>query len=432
MRPDEGSIMKVRRFLARIFSLFVTLFAGLILFHAKDGALQAVMWGPKLLASALAPQLALLGALNAGLGLKHKDPLRAGIGLIGAAIAAKHMFEVTAPRENCFVQAFGPDWEAAIPSNLRSRLRPYRWRPYYRRRPQGALHLDVVYGTSTDSGRPLVADVLQPPAGVPRTGLAMIFVHGGGWWYGRKNIGKFPYFQRLVAQGHVVMDINYTLAPHSTIPGMVKDVKQAILWLKQHHAAYDVSPARIVLTGQSSGGHLSLLAAYTPNHPLFQPAGRNGDTSVRGVISYQGPPDMVALYHDIQARFVRLFPNRLVARIHRLLEILGGHGDSLANGISSVVGGTPNEIPEVYRQISPVTYISSDCPPTLLLQGTHDLLVDYKEVKKLYGLLRQVNTPVIFIPFPHCSHAFESVLPRISPSAQTAAYYTERFLALMK
>jgi acetyl esterase/lipase len=108
-----------------------------------------------------------------------------------------------------------------------------------------------------------------------------------------------------------------------------------------------------------------------------------------------------------------------------------GHGDSLASGIASVVGGTPAEIPEVYRLISPVTYVNAACPPTLLLQGTHDLLVDHHMVEQLYQRLRQVNAPVVYIPFPGCNHAFESVVPRLSPPAQTAAYYTERFLALM-
>jgi acetyl esterase/lipase len=272
---------------------------------------------------------------------------------------------------------------------------------------------------------------MQPPPGVPYTGVGMIFVHGGGWWYGRKNIRKFPYFQRLVAQGHVVMDIDYTLAPRSSILGMVKDVKQAVVWLKQQADMFGLNPERVVLTGQSAGGQLTLLAAYTPNHPTFQPDGVADDTSVRGVISYYGPTDMVALYHDIQTRFVPLFPNRLVALVHHLLELVTGHGDTLASGLSSVMGGSPDEMPELYHLLSPTSYVSAACPPTLLLQGTHDLLVDYRQVERLYKVLRQVGAPVVYIPFPNCGHTFESVLPRVSPPAQTAAYYTERFLALM-
>jgi acetyl esterase/lipase len=417
--------------LTRILTLLTSLFASLVLFHSRDGALQTLLWGPKLFASALSPLLAFLSSLLAVVGFKRRNWFSAGLGLTGAVIATKHVRDVTTSREAGFAEAFGPHWPSKIPNDLRPRLRPYRWRPFYRRRPQGAVHLDVVYGENSDSGRPLVADLLQPPPGVAPTGLAMIFAHGGAWWYGRKNISKFPYFQRLVFQGHVVMDINYTLAPHSSIPGMVKDIKQAILWLKQHAGICEVNPEKVVLTGQSAGAQLCLLAAYAPNHPAFQPAGMEGDASVSGVISYCGPPDMTALYYDIQARLIRYVPNRPVNRIHRLIEILGGHGDSLANGIASVVGGTPDEIPEVYRLISPVTYVSQDCPPTLLLQSTHDLLVDYREVERFYHKLRAVNTPVIYVPFPNCAHTFESILPRISPPAQTAAYYMERFLALL-
>ena len=123
---------------------------------------------------------------------------------------------------------------------------------------------------------------MQPPADVPHTGVAMIFVHGGGWWYGRKNIYKYPYFQRMVSQGHVVMDIEYIRAPKSSVSGMVKDIKQAILWLKQQAGEFDINPNHIVLTGQSAGAQLCLLAAYTPNQPIFQPEGVAGDTSVEG------------------------------------------------------------------------------------------------------------------------------------------------------
>ncbi len=415
----------------RLISLITTLFTSLILLHPQDGALQGLLWGPKLFASALSPQLALLGGLFGVIGFKRRDWLLSAAGLFGATVAAKHALEVTKPREAGFAEAFGPDWESRIPDSLRPRLRPYRWRPYYRRRPQGPLHLDVIYGTSTDAGRPLKADLLQPPPGVPHTGVAMIFVHGGGWWYGRKNIRKFPYFQRLVAQGHVVMDIDYTLAPRSSILGMVKDVKQAILWLKQQADTFGVNPARVVLTGQSAGAQLTLLAAYTPNLPTFQPVGLEGDTAVRGVISYYGPTDMVALYHDIQTRFVPLFPNRLVALVHHLLELVTGHGDTLASGLSSVMGGSPDEMPDLYHLLSPTSYVAANCPPTLLLQGTHDLLVDHRQVERLYQMLRQARAPVVYIPFPNCGHTFESILPRISPPAQTAAYYMERFLALM-
>ena len=416
---------------ARVISLFTTLLVCLILVQPKDAVVQAMLWGPKLYASALSPQIGLLSGLFAVLGLKRRDWFLTLAGLVGTAVAAKHVVEVTTPREADFVEVFGPDWTQRIPAGLRRRLRRRRWYPFYRRRPQGPKHLDVVYGTGADSGQPLHADMLQPPHGVAHTGVAMIFVHGGGWLFGTKNIEKFPYFQRLVSQGHVVMDINYSLAPHSSIPGMVRDLKQAILWLKREADAFGVNPERVVLTGQSAGAHLSLLAAYTPNQPYFQPNGPDGDTSVSGVVSYHGPADMAALYHDVQTRFVRRVPGHIVNVLDRALELFIGQGDSLASGLAGIIGGRPDEMPDFYRLISPVTYVSAAWPPTLLLQGTHDALVDHQEVERLYWLLKEAGAPVLYVPLPNCGHTFECILPRISPPAQTAAYYMERFLALI-
>ena len=421
----------IRLSLGRLIGFLTAVMAGLLLYNPKIGAFQGLAWGPKLVASALAPLTAIFGGLVALWGLRRKDIPSVVIGGLSAAIAAKNVMDITAPREDNFAAVFGPDWRDHIPPDLQARLRPYRYRPYYRRRSHGPMHRNVVFGQNTDTGRPLRADMLQPPPGVACTGLAMIFVHGGGWWYGKKDITKFPFFQRLVFQGHVVMDIDYTLAPHSSLLGMVKDVKQAILWLKAHADTFQVNPERIVLTGQSAGGQLSLLAAYTPNQPEFQPPHAEGDTSVRGVISYQGPPDLTALYYDIEGRFIRLIPNQVINPIHRLLELVTGHRKSLASGIAGIVGGTPNDVPELYRRLSPISHVSDACVPTLLLQGNHDLLVSHKDVERFYNLMKQANAPVIYIPFPNCNHAFEAVLPRLSPPAQVAAYYTERFLALL-
>jgi hypothetical protein len=81
---------------ARFFSLITTIFTSLILFPPHDGALQALLWGPKLLASALSPQLALLGGLFGVVGIRRKDWLVSAVGLFGATVAAKHAAQTNA------------------------------------------------------------------------------------------------------------------------------------------------------------------------------------------------------------------------------------------------------------------------------------------------------------------------------------------------
>ncbi|MBK8987788.1 MAG: alpha/beta hydrolase [Chloroflexi bacterium] len=418
----------------RYLSLLVTFVAAAALVNPRSGMLHFFFWPIKLLATALSPLLTVVSWLLALQGRRRGDKLLMGLGVAGTAAALHHFADITRPRETALIDAFGPEWDARIPVVMRARFTPCRWRPLVWDEPVGRVQRHVVYGFNPDVTAPLVADILRPPLGVAPSGLAMIFVHGGAWRYGRRNITKFPYFRQLASQGHLIMDIDYTLNPHTSLPGMVMDVKRAILWLKEHAAEYELNPERIVLTGQSAGGHLALLAAYTPNYRALQPrdeAGQvlAGDTAVRAVISYYGPPDMVALHEDFQKRFETVLSERVNGRLNRILQRIGE--DGWEQGLSALVGGPLADIPEMYRLISPITYVDADCPPTMLLHGTHDVLVDHEAAARLSRALHLVGVPVVYLPLPGCEHSFESVLPRISPAAQTAVYYMERFLALV-
>lgn len=413
----------------RRIALFLTLLAATSLVNPRNGPLHFLFWVPKLLATALAPLLALASWLLTLLGWLRRDWLLAGLGAAGTAVALQHFLAIATPRDAIMADAFGQDWETRLPPEIAARFSARPWRPLVFGEPKGLIRRNVVYGQNPDATRPLVADLLSPPLGVSPSGLAIIYVHGGAWRFGRRNIGKFPYFRQLAGQGHLVMDIDYTLNPQTSVPGMVMDVKRAIIWLKAHAADYDVNPERIVLVGQSAGGHLALLAAYTPNYLGLQPRDVSGDTSVRAVVSYYGPPDMVALHNDVVARFGTVFTEPVLDRVNELLARFGERG--VSHGISGLVGGSLEEIPEMYRLISPITYVDADCPPTLLLHGTHDFLVDNSSAKRLHQALSLAAVPVVYLPLPGCEHTFEAILPRVSPAAQTAVYYMERFLALM-
>jgi acetyl esterase/lipase len=413
----------------RRLSLFLLAITATTLVNPRNGPLHFFFWLPKLLATALAPLLALASWLLALQGRRRGDRWLTGLGLAAMITALHHIILVTAPRRAAMAKAFGPDWETRLPPDLQARLSVQRWQPLVFALPEGHVSRNVVYGHNPEADQPLIADIRTPPLGVPPSGLAIIFIHGGAWRFGRRNIGKFPYFRQLAAQGHLIMDIDYTLNPKTSVPGMVMDVKRAIIWLKAQATYYNLNPERLVLVGQSAGGHLALLAAYTPNYLALQPKDVEGDSSVRGVISYYGPPDMVALHNDLEIRFGRIFSEQALERLNRLLIRAGEK--VVAYGISGLVGGPLAEIPEMYRLISPMTYVDADCPPTLLLHGTHDLLVDHLAAERLYQALNLAGVPTVYLPFPGCEHSFESVLPRVSPAAQTAVYYMERFLALL-
>lgn len=415
----------------RLFAIVLAILTALLRFNPRSGALHIAFWLAKLLATGLALPMALLNGWMATLGIKRRDWLLLLAGGTGGAIATQHLFNVTRSRDAQFADAFGDDWQQQISPDIKPLLRKRRWRPIFYRRFSGVLRQNVSYGRNPDSKRPLYADILQPPDHIPRSGLALIFVHGGAWTFGRRNIRKFPYFRQLARQGHLIMDIDYTLATHTSIIGMAMDVKRAILWLKSHADEYAIDPERIVLAGQSAGGHLSLLAAYTPNLPALQPPELTGDTSVCGVLSFYGPPDMQALHGDIEEKFFQRLSPQVKEGIAEVVKRTQPKRPFTGIGVSGLMGGSPDEIPDVYRLLSPIVHVDADCPPTLLLHGDHDGLVQARETAVLHKKLREAGVTAVYLSFPDCEHSFESALPQFSPAAQVAAYYTERFLALL-
>ena len=388
-----------------------------------------MLWPIKLLGDALSPIFAVVSSVIGLFGLKRRDWVLMILGGLGTAVSLKQIVEITKSQDEQFDAIFGRDWQNKIPQNINRKLRKKRWVPWVKLPQHGPIEWHVPFGKNPDTPADeyLYADIMHPPANVERTGLALIYVHGGGWAYGKRNIQKFPYFYQLSSLGHLIMDIDYTLNPYTSIEGMVKDVKRAIIWLKANAEKYKVNPERIVLAGQSAGAHLSLMAAYTAKNPMFQPADSEADTSVRAVISYYGPPNLLALHDDIAARFGFLFNSRLGQTLQR--HFADQH--TLTKGIAGLMGGSVAEIPEQYQWVSPIHHVHGSAPPTMLIYGTHDLMIDFKAAEQFYRTLREHDVSAIFMPMPRCNHSFESVLPRLSPSAQTAAFYMERFIALM-
>ena len=143
-----------------------------------------------------------------------------------------------------------------------------------------------------------MSDVWQPNATVTPSGLAFIYLHGSAWSLLDKDVGTRPFFSHLAAQGHVIMDVAYRLAPETDMMGIVNDVKRAIVWMKENALTYGVNPNTIVVGGGSAGGHLALLTAYTANNSQFTPKELEGkDISVSAVISLYGPTDLEAMYY---------------------------------------------------------------------------------------------------------------------------------------
>ncbi len=431
----------------------ISLFFGLFtIIKSPSGILGGVVWLPKLWAGAWASFLAMAGVLGAVLGAITRDYYSLAAGLLGAALEIRHILIVTRHQDG-LTRAFGADFDQRIPVALRSRLGTKRYRLVQPASPAAPGQRDVDLGASGSTDQRLLCDIWQPPPKVPRTGLALVYLHGGLWQALDKDFLTRPLFRRLANQGHVIMDVAYSLAPGADLERMLGDVKQALLWMKAHAPEYQVDPHRIVLMGVSGGAHLALLAAYSPGHPAFQRISPFADMSVRAVVSMFGVTDLTAFFREyarsnpkqpqtstqipdaLRPRAFNKTPlDRLMTRMRAFPEYRYANMPGGALLLVNLLGGTLKEIPEAYRQASPLQYVGPHCPPTLQVFDEQDFVVDASHGRRLHRALSEAGVTSVYLEYPETVHGFDQyigVSRRISPAGQAVTWELERFLALM-
>ncbi|GAB3506859.1 hypothetical protein GCM10027341_40610 [Spirosoma knui] len=105
-----------------------------------------------------------------------------------------------------------------------------------------------------------VLDVYAPKARTAGALPVVLFIHGGNWDSGNKNIYSFI-GRRLAKQGVVAVIINYRLSPGVQVPAMLTDCARAVIWVTKHINEYGGDPNRIFVMGHSAGGGLAAMLA---------------------------------------------------------------------------------------------------------------------------------------------------------------------------
>ncbi len=217
----------------------------------------------------------------------------------------------------------------------------------------------------------------------------VLFVHGGGWTIGDKNllgfyrgVGKF-----LAEHGIVAVLINYRLSPFVKHPEHVKDVARAFAWTRSHVREYGGDPDRIILCGHSAGGHLVALLATDESY-LKDPALKLKDedrAAIRGVIGVCG------VYRIPDAKE---FESMTADMLNGLMAKAPGK-ENLTTALTTSLLARPlknlNPFPSVFgndreaaKQASPKTHVRKGLPPFLLLYAEKDL-PQLPEMAKEFG-----------------------------------------------
>ncbi|MGD8902268.1 MAG: alpha/beta hydrolase [Anaerolineae bacterium] len=415
-------------YLLRIVAFLSFFVSSLTLVRPRSGWGRLGLFIPKLFAGTYIVLFSVLGGLAAvGGWLLYQDLLSLGLGLAAMAIGSRHVVRLVTRSRRVAQQI---EARRTLQRGATGTMLPQPWVGLWREPPDTPCRRDVAIGRNPETGEEVLVDVWSLPRSVKPSGLGVVFLHGSGWHYADKDFGTRRFFKHLAWQGHVIVDVAYSLAPAVDIFGMMGDVKRAIAWTKQHSDELEVQNDRVVVMGGSAGGHLALLAAYTVGSPRFDPPHLPTNTSVCAAVSYYGPTNLRAQFDQFRElpaltgkrRLERAFMSYLEKRTG--LEVIPVH--SL---LPSLMGGTPMEVPELYELASPSNYASGSCPPTLLLQGGHDFGGAVPQVIALHKSLLKAGAISYLLELPDTEHGFDLYKPAWSPAAQAATYVTERFLA---
>jgi acetyl esterase/lipase len=252
-------------------------------------------------------------------------------------------------------------------------------------------------------GRANLADVWRR-RDLPRDGKAPVLVQvpGGAWMIGMRRPQAYPLMSHLAARGWVCVSVGYRVSPKHTWPDHIVDVKRALAGVKENIADYGGDPNFVAITGGSAGGHLSALAALTPNDPRFQPGFEDADTSVAAAVPIYGRYDWFSTEGEGRPEFVWLLEKGVIK------QKFATHRD-------------------IYVDASPIRRLRADAPPFFVLHGHDDSLIPVGEAEEFVDELRAVSkSPVAYAELPNAQHAFDIFG---SPRAHQSAEAVARFLS---
>jgi acetyl esterase/lipase len=230
---------------------------------------------------------------------------------------------------------------------------------------------DVVYGHK--DGMALTFDVLRPASNA--NGAGVLFMVSGGWistWTPPER--AVAGYQGLLDKGFTVFSVRHGSSPRYKVPDAVADVRRAVRYIRLHAKDLGVDAERLGVYGGSAGGHLSLMLGT---------ASDNGDPNAR---------DEVARTSDRVAAVVAYFPPVDIRELGSPVAIAAFPALDFDRKLAA--------------SISPILFVTPDDPPTLLIHGDADPLVNISNSQRIYAEFKSKGVPTEFVTIPGAGHGF--------------------------
>lgn len=200
----------------------------------------------------------------------------------------------------------------------------------------------------------------------------IVWVHGGAWRSGSKK--DMP-LAKLIEEGYAVASVDYRLSPQAKFPAQIHDLKATVRFLRGHGDEWRLPTKKILIAGDSAGGHLAALVGVSNGHGELEGDVGNDRTQsseVQGIISFYGGANLTTILKQST-------PHGLSVRVPALDLLLGGQ---------------PDDVPVLARLASPVFHVDRRDPPLLLLHGDQDPQMPVNQALELSGAYQKVKAPV--------------------------------------
>lgn len=195
----------------------------------------------------------------------------------------------------------------------------------------------------------------------------LVYIHGGGWIFGQKE-GAVYQFLPYLERGWRVVNVEYRMVSDAYAPAAVEDTRCALRWIYRNAAQYKFDTTKIVLTGHSAGGHLSLITGMLPDgSPL--------DNRCYGDAKYGDPALKVAAIVNWYG----------ISDVNDIIT-----GPNTKNYAKMWMGSQANA-DEIAKSVSPLTYVRKDLPPVISIHGDKDSVVPYAHSTRLHDALTKAG-----------------------------------------
>jgi len=213
------------------------------------------------------------------------------------------------------------------------------------------------------------------PRDVTAANPTVIYIHGGGWVGGAKESSWLQLVPYLEA-GWSVVNVEYRLARVSLAPAAVEDCRCALRWVIRNAKQYNFDTSKLVVTGHSAGGHLSLTTGMLPaSAGLDRECPGSEDLKVAAIVNWFGISDVV--------------------------DILDGA--NMKEYAVAWLSSMPNR-EEIARRVSPLTYVRAGLPPVITIHGDADPTVPYSHAVRLQQALNKAGVPNQLVTIPGGKH----------------------------